>query len=84
MDPVVATVIWGVVWLLLAGVFTYAGILVGIGFAYILEEVFQFDGTAIFGLAVGYIAGLIAAAWAVVQVVLHIIDLLAELGIING
>jgi hypothetical protein len=83
-DPVVATVVWLVVWLVLAGVFTFIGMAIGMGIGAVLEFGFDIDWAAPVAVAIGYTLGLIGVVWAVVQVILHIIDLLRELGIIHA
>jgi hypothetical protein len=84
VDPIVATVIWLVVWLVLAGVFSWLGVLIGIAFGWLFEEVFQFEGALVFVVPVGWFLGWVGVGWAVVQIILHIIDLLRETGIIHA
>jgi len=77
MDPVVATVIWGVIWFFLMGlsaVFVWAG--AGLG---LLASNRQGDGAFIFGGVVGWVVGIAWSVFCIIQVVLHIVDLVRHL-----
>ena len=69
-----AIVIWGVIWFMVAGVSTWVfGVIGAIIGGYLTK-----DGEFVGG-PIGIVAGLLVAAFAVIQVVLHVVALIQAL-----
>lgn len=74
MDPVTATIVWGVVWFFLIGagsLIVWASMFLGL---WLGDE----RGMAI-GTFVGWVLGLAWAAFSTIQVFIHIVDLVRHL-----
>lgn len=67
-----AIIIWGVIWLVIAGtaIPLSVAVLVGLGFL-VADE----DGAAVGGVS-GWIVGIVLGAFALIQVVLHVAHLI--------
>lgn len=81
MDPITQTIVWGVIWFVLAwvgpGILAWGFSVLGLGASATTRR--QSVGPAVIGFVVGIILALALFVFSVIQVILHIVDLVQHL-----